>query len=363
MRNIKIILFKLLLILALLISSCRTDSDDYILDYSKGSGLFIANEGSFTYGNASLSFYDPGTQEVLNDVFFNANGFPVGDVLQSISFRDSLAYLCISNSGKILVINTNNFLHLATISGLGSPREIEIIDKTKAYVSDLYSPYLTIVNPEKFTISGSVRLGNSSESFLRYGDLLFVNSWSYNDKIYVLNTVTDELVDSITVRKQPNSIVMDKNNKLWVLSDGGYDGSPYGQEKAALSRINADNLLLEKVYEFTDISNSPVELNINPGKDSLFFINGGWLGSGSINNGIFAMGIDDENMPEEAFIQGDNNLFYALSIDPQSSQIYCSDALDFLQRGYVYSFHPNGFPIDTFKVGIAPGGFGFKELE
>lgn len=338
-----------------------TDTDDYFRDYSKGSGLFIANEGSFTYGNASLSFYDPETKEVLNDVFYNANAFPVGDVLQSISFRDSLAYLCISNSGKILVINANTFLHLSTISGLGSPREIELIDKNKAYVSDLYSPYLTIIDPENFTISGLVKLGNSSESFLRYGDLLFINSWSFNDKIYVVNTVNDELLDSIIVRKQPNSMVMDKNNKLWVLSDGGYEGSPYGQEKAALSRINADNFLLEKVYEFSDISNSPVELKINHGKDSLFFINGGWSGSGSVKNGIFAMGIGDENLPEEAFIQSDETHFYALSIDPQSSQIYCSDALDFLQKGYVYSFTSGGLPVDTFKVGIAPGGFGFKE--
>lgn len=355
-----ILLSLLFFLIVLLFPSCIKEPEDLFLKYSKASGLFIVNEGSFTYGNASLSFYDPETKEVLNDVFYGANAFPVGDALQSISFRDSIGYLCVSNSGKILLFNTNTFLHMGTISGLGSPRSIEIVDKNKAYVSDLYSPYLTIVDPEKLSITGSVKLGNSSESFLRYGDLLFINSWSYNNKIYVLNSLNDELLDSITVSKQPNSMCMDKNNKLWVLSDGGYEGTPYGQVKAALTRIDADNFSVEKIYEFNDISDSPFELNINKGRDSLFFIGGGWASAGSIKKGIFVMGIDDENLPGEAYITGNGDPFYALAIDPENSQIYGSVALDFLQRGYVYSFTAKGIPVDTIKVGIAPGGFGFK---
>ncbi|MCF8391498.1 MAG: YncE family protein [Bacteroidales bacterium] len=353
----------LMALLTWVMVSCENDSLPELHKYTRGSGLFICNEGTFSYGNASLSFYDPETGEVLNDVFYNANAFPVGDVLQSVNFRDSLAYLVVSNSGKILVMNSNTFVHVGTLTGLGSPRNIEIINENKAYVSDLYSPYLSIVNPQDFSISGALRLGNSSETFIRYGDLLFIASWSYNDKIYIINTIGDELVDSVSVRKQPNSMVLDKNNKLWVLSDGGYEGSPYGQVKAALTRINAENLLVEKVFEFSEMANSPVELCINGAGDSLFFINGGWSGAETVKNGIYAMGIQDEKLPVEAFIASKTARFYALSIDPGSSRIYCSDALDFLQRGYVYSFSPEGIPVDSFKVGIAPGGFGFKHLQ
>ena len=41
-------------------------------------GLFITNEGNFQYSNATLSYYDPATCEVENEVFYRANGFKLG---------------------------------------------------------------------------------------------------------------------------------------------------------------------------------------------------------------------------------------------------------------------------------------------
>lgn len=355
--NKKIIYY--LMVIFLISISCERDKGIAIFEYEKSAGVFILNEGNFTSGNSSLSFYEPALKKLSNDVFYNANGFPVGDALQSISFNDTTAYLCISNSAKVFVFNSRSFKHIKTIPNLVAPRYLKVINSEKAYISDLYSPYISIMNLKTNEISGSIRIGHSTENFVTYGDLLFVNSWSYNDKIYILNSNTDILLDSITVRKQPNSMVIDKNNKLWVLSDGGYDGSPYGQVNAALTKINVDNFSVEKIFEFKDIHNSPVKLCINPGADSLFFLSGGWGKNKDIEGGVFAFSIADESLPTKAFIKENNKNFYGLAIDPESSHIYCSDALDYLQSGYVYSFAPNGTAIDSFKVGIAPGGFGF----
>ena len=38
-----------------------------------GDGLFIMNEGNFQYGNATLSYYDPETKKVENEIFYRAN--------------------------------------------------------------------------------------------------------------------------------------------------------------------------------------------------------------------------------------------------------------------------------------------------
>lgn len=62
------------------------DTEEF--DFS-GTGLFICNEGNFQYGNATLSYYDPATRRVRNEVFFRANGMRLGDVVQSMSIYDN----------------------------------------------------------------------------------------------------------------------------------------------------------------------------------------------------------------------------------------------------------------------------------
>jgi len=348
--------------------------DDSLHDFNKlqindkSKGVFIINEGNFMYGNASLSYYNIETKQITNNVFYESNDLPLGDVAQSMTINDSLAYIVINNSGKIYVININTYKYVGKITGLVSPRYIHFINDEKAYVTDLYSKKITIINPQSFSIIDNINVDNSETKFLQhstdqmlqYNNFVFVNCWSYDNKILVIDTDIDEVIDSIEVAKQPNSMVIDKNNKLWVLSDGGFADSPYGQDTAAITKIDADNFKLEKIYKFSSLNSSPTKLKINGSKDTLSFIYGNW-GNGNIENGgVYKMPINSETLPNTAFIEQKTRLFYGLAIDPNNSDIYISDAIDNCQNGYVYRYNAKGFPVDTFKVGIIPGAFCFK---
>jgi len=343
------------------IISCKNTPPEPIIEYQQSKGVFICNEGNYTYGNASLSFYEPEARSIQNNVFYNANNFPLGDVCMSAAITDTLAFLVVNNSGKIFVINTNTFKHIATISDLTSPRYIYFISNTKAYITDLYNTNITVINPQTFNKTGNIAIGNGTEQITTFGTFAFVTGWSFNNKIYKINIDTDILTDSLTVTRQPNSIVIDRNNKLWVLSDGGFPGIPGGQDTAALTKIDAESFQIEKTFKFASLEPSPTQLTINATKDTLFFINSAWSESADSYKGIYRMPVNSDNLPERSFIPQNEKLFYGLGIDPANSDIYVSDAIDYIQKGIVYRYSSEGNIIDSFKTDIIPSYFVFKK--
>ncbi len=324
-------------------------------------GVFILNEGNYMYGNASLSYYDIEKKKAYQDVFYNANGLPLGDVAQSMVIRNGLAYIVVNNSGRIYIMDVNNFEFAGKITGLMSPRHIYFPDDEKAYVTDLYAQSMAIVNPDSGDITGSIDVAkeggqfyqHSTEQMIGFGNYVFVNSWSYDNAILVIDTDTDVWIDTIEVLIQPESMVLDKNNKLWVLTDGGFPGSPYGYEAPGLIRIDAASRGIEKVYRF-ELGDSPRSLRINGSGDTLFFI----------NRHIYRHPVISETSPER-FIESpypDNpfNGYRVIGVDPVTSELYVADAIDHVQPGIVYRFTPEALPVDTFQTGIIPGEIVFK---
>lgn len=325
-------------------------------------GLYIINEGNFTYGNASLSYYDMDRKEVLHDVFYSTNGLPLGDVAHSMTIRDSLGYVVVNNSGRIYIINTRTFEYVGKITGLTSPRYIHFVSDTKAYVSDLYARSISIVNPQTREITGSIPVINSNsdyyqhptEQMLQYDKYVYTNCWSFDNKILIIDSEKDQVVDSIEVLKQPNSMVLDKYHSLWVLTDGGFEESPYGYEIPGLLRIKNGSSEVEIIHRF-QTGERPSELQINGHGDTLYFI----------NHHVFSYVIENSAGPER-FISSPyegsaSGGFYGLQVDPLSSHIYVADAIDHMQRGVIYRYDASGEAVDTFSVGITPGAFSFAQ--
>lgn len=340
------------------------------LSLGSRNGVFICNEGNFMFGNASLTFYDSDSEEVFNDIFYNTNGFPLGDVCQSMTLDGDRGFVVMNNSGKVYVIDTDDASYIGAIKGLVSPRYVELINAEKAYITDLYSPSITVVNPRNLAITGYIFVGynaqhenfvNGTEQMVRQENDVFTCSWSYNDKVYKIDSRTDKLTDSTTVTKQPNSLVLDKNGKLWVLSDGGHAGSPYGQVNASLTRLNPATLEKELVLTFGDIASSPSRLSINSSGDTLYFINGDEKGSDKTTYGVYRMSVDAATLPLVPFIENQDRLIYALGIDPANEDIYLADAIDHTQSSIIYRYNSYGTLLGSFKSGITTGGFTFKK--
>jgi hypothetical protein len=320
----------------------------HLIQVDLPNGVFIVNEGNFWSGNSTLSFYDPLKKEVINNLFSDVNGYPLGDVGQSMGIYGNRGYIVANNSGKIWVIDVTTARYTEIISGLTSPRYVHFVNSKKAYITDLYAGEITIFNPGNNQKTGSILTKGhpSTEQMVQIGDLVFVTCWSYDNTILVIDSKKDSVTGEIKTAKQPGSIVVDKANKLWVLCDGGLGKT--GKGIPVLQRINPESGNIELSLELTSDVNAK-RLAINGTQDTLFFI----------NKGIWKMPYTAQTLPDAPFIRS-SQLLYGLGVDRRNSEVYFSNAIDYQQKGVVYRYSALGAKIDSFKTGITPGAFCFK---
>ncbi len=331
-----------------------------------GEGVFITNEGNFSYGGASLSFYDPQNNHIENEVFYRANAMKLGDVAQSMVVRNGVGWVVVNNSHVVFAIDVETLREVGRITDLPSPRYICFASDEKAYISQIDSDRIIVVNPKTFEVTGEIicpmtthyRTG-STEQMAIVGDYLFVTCWSYQKRVLKIDTRTDEVVAYVDIGVQPKSMVVDKNEKLWVVSDGGYEGNVIGYEPATLYRINPETLVVEREFKLglnssSDATRTASRLKISDTGDTLYWI----------DNGVWRMPIDAEDLPGEPFIaaiEGENrSLYYALGVAPVTEEVYVGDALDYQQRSVVYRYSREGELLDTFTAGVIAGDFCWK---
>ena len=162
----------------------------------------------------------------------------------------------------------------------------------------------------------------------------------------VINTESDQITDSIEVGMEPESMVTDKNEKLWVLCNGGWKRDYFAELIAIDTRTN--NIV--KRFTFPFKTDSPTCLQIDRNRETLYFIQGG----------IRRMDIDAVTLPEDDFIGSLNYSFYKLAINPENDEIFVTDAADYVKKGNLLRYSSGGMLISSMQADIIPGGMCFK---
>ena len=327
----------------LLVASCDKTPEQIIAETpqmpdSNLVGVFIANEGNFQWGNASLSFYNPINGSVQPDIYKAHNGKGIGDVLQSIcSFQDKL-YLVVNNSQKISILNTKTWKETNTITGFNSPRYFLPVSSQKAYVSDLYENAVYAINLNTFQISNKIAINGWTEEMVLINNKAFVCGVE-SPFVYVINIANDQIIDSIYTGYGPQYIRQDFANNIWVLSNGKAPILP------SLSKINlAGELVLQLSFASGE---TPRRLEINEQKNQLF-----WL-----NKDLYTMNVNDTLLPVQALVKAGNKNFYALGYEPYNKEILVSDAKDYVQKSEVFRYDLSGQLKGSFHTQINTGNF------
>lgn len=339
---------KILLVIPVLFSCVKDKPQDVVqpqVQLTSAKKVYVINEGNYGSGNASMSLYDTGNNEVIENFYQtqNTSAPMVGDVAQSLSNINGNFYLVVNNSGKIIVCD-NQFKKFTQIIGLSSPRYVLPITNQKAYVSDYNANAISIIDLNSNIKTGSISCGGWTEQMTIIYNKAFVTNIKRN-YTYVINTVNDTKADSINVGPNAGSIVIDKIDKVWILSSGDNTNSVL----AKLSRIDPLTNQIEVSFQFPQ-SNSPNSLCLNKTKDTLYYLNGG----------IYKMPISSSTLPTSEFIAKGTKNFYGLGINPNDYTLYAADALDYVQKSNIYIYDANGNQKTYFKAGINANGFYFE---
>jgi len=323
-------------------------------------GIIIVNEGNMGQGNASLSFTDADVSSVQNEIFKEVNNLDLGDQAQSISFDGDNAYIVVTNSNKIEVVDRYTMEKKVTISsGLEKPRYFETVDSSTALVScwgdtmDETDDYLAIIDTRGYTVTGEIPVTLGPEKMVKNDDYLFIahqGAWGTNNKVSVYDLVLKQITQEIVVGDRPNSMVI-KDNYLWVLCSG--EPSWAGTETAGqLYKIDINNNFnIVQTFDF-ETTQHPRLLSLD-GDNLYYYIDGPTFGFGD----VYKMNINDTALPASNFFDS----FMPYNMEAHDGKLYLTDAKDFAQEGDIVVFDAhNGTEIARQTVGIIPGDIGFN---
>lgn len=331
-------------------TSCKKDSNDKIA-VKYANGVLISNEGPFMDGTGTVSFYDPVNKIIENNIFQTVNSRPLGNIVQSVAVFNGKAFIIVNNAGKVEVVDAGTFESEAVIEGLTSPRYFLGINSSKAYISD-WSGEIAIIDLNAYTKTGTITAGASPDQMLADGNRVWViNSagWASDSTLTIIDSQTDNPLQTIVVGDNPAGIVKDANGKIWVLCSGISDwANPANNTNGSLVRINPVDFSIETSIALEGSDFGP-RLAINGTGEKLYY---SFLGN------IYMHDINSASaFTSDALI---SKACYALGIDPLSGEIYFSDPIDYAQPGIIYRYDENGGTmLDSITAGIIPGNFLF----
>lgn len=307
----------------------------------KDAGAFIIQEGNFQWGNASLGYINLKSGVVEKDIFKKINDRPIGDVLQSGSIIQDKLWLAVNNSSKIEIIDPQTGSSEYQITGLRSPRYILPVNQFTVYVSDLYANCIWIIDILTRSVKGNIPLAGWTEKMIQYNDKVWVCNKT-SKYTYIIDSKQDKLIDSIETGIGNNSLVIDKNNRIWVLSSG----SSVTSEKGKLTCISPDDMRIIKQLEVPGMSAS--SLCISPNLEIMYYLQGG----------VNRMHIQDTIIPASAWLSELGN-YYGLSVHPISGHVFICDAKDYVSEGRLLEYTPLGEQVRATQVGIIPSALIF----
>jgi YVTN family beta-propeller protein len=225
------------------------------------NGYFVVCEGTFGNNNGEISFID-NTGKVTAQAFNAANNRVLGDVVQSFTIIDDLAFIVVNGSQKVEVVDAKSFVSKKTIADerFTFPRYVQKLNDNQILLTNgtgYGDNFVFVLNSKTFEIEKSIATGAGPNQMILHNNRIFVaNSGGYgsNNTITVINAETLVVEKTITVGDMPMSMSLDKYGNILVLCKGltTYDENqpPTIVSNSKIVKLNTTALTAEDVYVY-----------------------------------------------------------------------------------------------------------------
>lgn len=370
--------FIYLLILFMSLSACREDEQIFLSDSvqvalpmvgTRIKGFYQLNEGNMGMNRASLDYFDYTTGHYTRDIFSERNPEIVkelGDVGNDIKVYGQKVYAVINVSNLIVVFDVRTARRI---------KEIEVPNcrylafwKDKAYISSYAGPVQIAPNSEvgfvaeidtaSLEVTRKVSVGYQPEEMVVHNEKLYVaNSGGYRAPNYdrtvsVVDLETFKEKKKIDVAINLYRMAIDERGDIYVSSRGDYKNTP--------SNLYVIDSTTDEVKQCLDLQVGGMCVD----GDKLYYYSVAYSmtsGGNKVTYGILDTRTKKQ-ITDRIITDGtdeDIMIPYGIAVNPETKEIFMSDAQNYVVTGFVYCFSPEGKLKWKTEGGNIPGHFAF----
>lgn len=373
-------LFPFLMLLSLpLLHSCRGDEEETIRstwtkvqDATTPSfikGFYLLNEGNMGSNKSTVDYMDYTTGYYRKNIYAEVNPSVVmelGDVGNDLQIYGKKLYAVINVSGLIEVMDVATARHIGTIK-IPNCRYINF-HNGKAFVSSYAGPveldpnartgYVAEIDTASLKVTREVTVGYQPEEMVVLNNKLYVaNSGGYRVPNYdrtvsVIDLNTFTVVKNIDVAINLHRMVADSYGDIYVSSRGDYKD------------IKADTYIIDSR---TDEVKGKLNLAVSEwclDGDKLYTYGSEYRSeTGQYTMNYAIVNVRTEEIVSRNFIADgtDKNISkpYGLAVNPETKEIFVTDARTYVIPGTLYCFTPEGTKKWAVTTGDIPASFAF----
>ncbi|MFB5944210.1 YncE family protein [Albibacterium profundi] len=331
-------------------------------------GFYLLNEGNMNMNKASLDYMDLQAGEYHRNIYNEINPEitkGLGDVGNDMAVYGSKLYIIVNNSNKVEVLDKYTAKRIGQIDIINC-RYITF-GNGRAYVSaylgsvgDPNAPngMVAEIDTASLEITRRVEVGRQPEELAIVGERLYVaNSGGYSPPNYestisVIDLESFEEVKRIEVAPNLHRLKADSYGDLYVTSRGDYYETP--------SKIYVIDTGTESVKKEFEIAASQLLID----DDIAYIYSTEWSYiTGENEIGYHMLDVKNEELLDRSFItdgtEQEITLPYGIAVNPETKDVYVTDAKDYVSPGTIYCFDKDGKLKWSTTTGDIPAHFAF----